>query len=141
VDIVTGLSQQKSLVVPSPETSKEGITAPVALGAATGATETNNQQHFYTAPSILQQQLQAATQPQQAIQTNPYYSYQQMYALQQQNLQPLGDNMINVREYRESQNKEKSRSLFSTNLAIRGHFCLSNLLLLIKTKKINTCAK
>jgi len=96
VDIVTGLSQQKSLVVPSPETSKEGITAPVALGAATGATETINQQHFYTAPSTLQQQLQAATQQQQAIQANPYFSYQQMYALQQQNLQPLGDNMINV---------------------------------------------
>ena len=123
MDIVTGLSQQKSLVVPSPETSKEGITAPVALGAVTGATETNNQQHFYTAPSTLQQQLQAATQPQQAIQANPYFSYQQMYALQQQNLQPLGDNMINVRE--NPKKREIPQFIFYRS-EIRGNFRLPN---------------
>ncbi|CAG5099457.1 Oidioi.mRNA.OKI2018_I69.XSR.g16533.t1.cds [Oikopleura dioica] len=108
VDIVTG--QKSSNVVPVTllETSKErGIAqggATVALGAATGATTAANNpgQHFF-ATTTPQQQLQtaaahqaAAQQQQQGQQANSYIPYQQMYTLQQQNLQPLGDNMINV---------------------------------------------
>ena len=111
MDIVTG--QKSSNVVPVTllETSKErGIAqggATVALGAATGATTAANNpgQHFF-ATTTPQQQLQSAAahqavaqqQQQQGQQGNSYIPYQQMYTLQQQNLQPLGDNMINVRE-------------------------------------------